>query len=882
MLTSTASTTQGDRPDTLSQNQPPEPTFGFSRQKPQNSQRKSSRTLEASSSQLSDSKPKKTEPRKEIIDLTQLSDGNDSYSDSAKEQSDQGERDLKNNPPVLLPDSGSNHLEQEQVSHTGDIAQSYQEQSEVNYSSSKLQTSHQEPTQVEARSSSPESILETAVPQALCEPKTPAEETSLQQIPSTVPLLEDSSHLKTSQYNFECDRGKLQDNFTTTDVDTEQLNGNVRNVEKGLIDQSANFDETTSLGKSMPSTKIIVSKSWGVSTNDTSIKLDRKRKFPEPAIPSSNTWKRRRHQRRPLGLDFSQGTADMRDPSIMARKYREEFLASRKNSLSESYDSPSRMSSVNGTPDRKLDLRANPILSLTSKDQPDFTLESTGVQEFQHLPEKKHANKALLSAHEEYTVAADTTAKAPERPRSETRETDLDAVSQKLQVFSSAQESQNITKATYEPTVGGVQAQSLTELMTPALSITDGEPVQSFEPFFGMQASRSPLPSSSIFEQFRTTYPEYAGTFSHFVGICKKIKSLHEADRMEHRALWDDFIVRHNTEYPQYLRRCAEAVEDCLPYEKYYRCEIEEPIYKNHIVTPTSLSQILASESSPYTSGSLTRSETPLHSKADIGPPLQQKPNQAEVRIKETPLQQRKESPDAVFQRLEERRRRRSHLNSPMVGGATTASFQKQEASPPPVERRLDVKNEQAAETINLTEDDVLVPESSPCGTVESPTLSPKKSSRTLPWVSSGDTITPTRRDPLSKVNSMIAPKIKHNDLKSPVNSSRATNSAPSKLCNVTLKPGMRDTSLPRTSSLCRSKRAIESSSKKRIEVQRSTPIIEMQLVESRGIDDWWKDENSPFNIFRRKYMAITPGKGNSYAQDHEREMGNRRQRDGR
>ncbi|KAL9045310.1 MAG: hypothetical protein Q9214_001625 [Letrouitia sp. 1 TL-2023] len=907
-LTSTASTAQGDRPDTLSRKQPPEPTSGSSHQIPQNSQRKSSGTLEASSSQLSDSKLKKTEPREEIIDLTQLSDGNDSYTDSAKEQSDQEERELKNNPPVILPDSEFNHLEQEQVSHTGDIAQFYQIASEINHSSLRFQSPHQKPTQIEARSSSPESILETAVPQALCESKTSAEETSLQQIPSTIPSLQDpSARLKNSQYNFECDREKPQDNFISIGVDTEQLNGNDTHVEKVLKDQSANFDETHFLGKSMRSTKNIISKAGGVSTNITSIKLDRKRKSPESAIPSSNAWKRRRHQRRPLSLDFSQGTADMPDPSIMARKYREEFLASRKNSLSESYGSPSCMSSVNGTPDRKLDLRVNPIHSLTSKDQPDFTSELIGVQKFQHLPEQKHA-KALLSAHEEYAVndvpstaipntesgdmpnlysleapkpsgsAADTTAGAPERPRPETRETDLDAVSQKLHAISSAQVSQNSTKAIFEPAISGVQAQSLPELMTPALSIADGEPVQSFEPFFGIQASRSPLPSSSVFEQFRITYPKYSGTFRHFVGICKKIKSLYEADRMEHKALWDDFIVRHNTEYPQYLRRCAEAVEDSLPYEKYYRSEIEEPTHLKHIVTPKSLSQILASESSPYTSGSLTRSETPLHGKTE----LQQELNQAEVMAKEMPLQQRKDSPGAVFQRLEERRQRRSHLSRSMVGCATTASSQKQEASPPPVERRLNAKNEKAAETIDLTGDDVLVPESPPCGTVESPTLSPKKSSRTLPWVSSGDTVTPIRRNPLSKENSAIAPKMRHDDLESPVDSFRATNSAPSKPSNLSLKPGLRDTSLPRTSSFCRSKQAIESSSKKRFEVQRSTPMIEMQLVGSRGIDDWWKDENSPFNIFRRNYMGITPGKGNSYAQDRERENGKKRKRDGR
>lgn len=34
----------------------------------------------------------------------------------------------------------------------------------------------------------------------------------------------------------------------------------------------------------------------------------------------------------------------------------------------------------------------------------------------------------------------------------------------------------------------------------------------------------------------------------------------------------------------------------------------------------------------------------------------------------------------------------------------------------------------------------------------------------------------------------------------------------------------------------------------------------------SDTVDDWRKDENSPFSSFARAYLAIEPGKGNSYA----------------
>lgn len=34
----------------------------------------------------------------------------------------------------------------------------------------------------------------------------------------------------------------------------------------------------------------------------------------------------------------------------------------------------------------------------------------------------------------------------------------------------------------------------------------------------------------------------------------------------------------------------------------------------------------------------------------------------------------------------------------------------------------------------------------------------------------------------------------------------------------------------------------------------------------SNAVDEWREDENSPFSNFARAYLAIEPGKGNSYA----------------
>lgn len=36
--------------------------------------------------------------------------------------------------------------------------------------------------------------------------------------------------------------------------------------------------------------------------------------------------------------------------------------------------------------------------------------------------------------------------------------------------------------------------------------------------------------------------------------------------------------------------------------------------------------------------------------------------------------------------------------------------------------------------------------------------------------------------------------------------------------------------------------------------------------IGSNVVDEWRQDENSPFSTFARAYLAIEPGKGNSYA----------------
>lgn len=109
-----------------------------------------------------------------------------------------------------------------------------------------------------------------------------------------------------------------------------------------------------------------------------------------------------------------------------------------------------------------------------------------------------------------------------------------------------------------------------------------------------------PVHPPSIFERFKATFPGYTGNSAQFAAICKRIGTLFRAHRMEHPSLWDDFIIRHRIEYPQYLSKCNDEAVDPIPYESFYRNEVFQATYINPhgppVATPSSIREYLASE----------------------------------------------------------------------------------------------------------------------------------------------------------------------------------------------------------------------------------------------------------------------------------------------
>lgn len=356
------------------------------------------------------------------------------------------------------------------------------------------------------------------------------------------------------------------------------------------------------------------------------------------AVLSPYVSKRRKGQRSPINFGFSQEEYPKEDPSITARRDREKFMARRKTSYPESclapHQSGQRISTPKGNEDRPstLDvLQAAFSPSATPQIHGTSDIMGTGNPQYQEkavnpmeipsvnqlvkpsvlIDENEPASSPrLVSLHGPLSPRPVAASIEPSEPLHQNQRLppDLDIASAKLEKICSEEISQ-------QTNISG-QAQSVPELMTPALSHS-GLP-QSAPPSGGVATTLQEYsPESAVYLRFTSVYPEYQGSKKHFVGMCGKIAKLQRADRMEHKSLWDDFIVRHKTDYPPYLQRCLEHAEDAKSYERFYRDEVDEPVYNKRVMQPNTLSEVVAVGSHPnifegYASTTANRTASPL------------------------------------------------------------------------------------------------------------------------------------------------------------------------------------------------------------------------------------------------------------------------------
>lgn len=280
------------------------------------------------------------------------------------------------------------------------------------------------------------------------------------------------------------------------------------------------------------------------STTTNIIVKDIKRKISETVLSLHNVTKRRRRLIPYSQVEFTQVNQDMPDPSVFARRYRQEFLESRKD----------------------------PLL-LPKAEDVSLSPQRNGKHEDSTLNTKFSSSASEIQQDLGLTVNA--------------RLSGLQGVDG---MQSSIAPSENLQ-------VRHTRSQTpIEESLDIAMLDVDTYGVAEMVPFpndMGIGCAK-PSASANVFKRFKIAYPDYLGNMNQFVAICLRIQKLVDAGRGEHQTLWDDFIIRHKTEYPKYCARCIDDAEDAVPYEQFYRKEIDVARYNKQVITRKTLQEALA------------------------------------------------------------------------------------------------------------------------------------------------------------------------------------------------------------------------------------------------------------------------------------------------
>ena len=375
------------------------------------------------------------------------------------------------------------------------------------------------------------------------------------------------------------------------------------------------------------------------------------RRGSESVASSPHSAKRRKTFQFPASYNLTQDKQQV-DPRVLAKKSRREFFATRKYSLASdttattsANTSSTRM--VDGSSTAAEDLvgpqteRFSPeideiqesreVCSLSTNDLGDYTLEAQG-----NAPNgwevAKHTNANILSEALELEQVQDNPAVPDGNPlqsaklgtlrskpsaevlrdlvrtdhnelTSNTRlvedqvdkhKTSVNAGLSEGAPVSIAEESQDKKVIGTKEDCRSENASDIQASGTAGISIFDENTVQKKQIPDLVAAPEPPTVTQTIYDRFMTAYPDFSGDLDNFVAICTKVNELVKADKMEHRSLWDDFIVRNRIDYRKYMLDCIDKAKNPMPYEKFYRSEIDEPLYKKHIVTPRTLPEALA------------------------------------------------------------------------------------------------------------------------------------------------------------------------------------------------------------------------------------------------------------------------------------------------
>ncbi|KAL8827796.1 MAG: hypothetical protein Q9191_002971 [Dirinaria sp. TL-2023a] len=409
--------------------------------------------------------------------------------------------------------------------------------------------------------------------------------------------------------------------------------------------------------------------------------------------------------------------------------------------------------------------------------------------------------------------------------------------------------------------------------------IDDVQPLVSEKVIEGMKRlseknaeTKTETKSVTIFEKFKAAYSDYNGNEQHFKNMCGKIATLLKADRNEHPSLWDDFIIRHKTDYPTYLNQCAEGAQDPVLYEYFYRNHIKEPRYSKRIVTMKNLGQISPSAIKEQDSKRSSLSDKDI----DGGRWLEGQESGAkslgELRRVVTPMQREKKRERVQQESSDEasspkRTAEAVQTPKPLAPDTTSGALD----SSPPYSRR---------KVIDLTEDDSDTSSPVRLGRISpQPEQSASRPRRPLPWWTTeprGSSSTPPKPSPFKTITMSSPSQGSHSRLRDNVPSVQSPLKprplVPRDTCqpNSASKKPIAMPPPPMPNAYSRPGAMAQNGSLKSATLGRSavSPTKARPSKEPHRLQCTDKDET--FEKFVQNWRNIKPGNGNSFAKPHD------------
>ena len=621
----------------------------------------------------------------------------------------------------------------------------------------------------------------------------------------------------------------------------------------------------------------------------------------ETPISSPRVSKRRKRHKSPFSLKVNQEEYPKEDPSVAARRYREEYFASRKHSRSMSHASlyepvSDQAASPAGRDLEKSNLSRNARIS--SESEPiEREVPGTPHDQF-HALRSTQNNRQSNNKRDEAVVSpvgkslnepscdASSVGRAspslasslnrqigPQMPVVESAEHSnlllTQSIKSDLHNASIILEGPSSVDISQQTNLSG-QAQSLPELMTPAMSVSELTP-HATSLLNDVAKSQDKFLSPDVFVRFRSAYPDYLGTREHFIGMCRRIDQLLHADRMEHRSLWDDFIIRHKMDYPQYCQRCMDNAEDANPYERFYREEIEEPKYSKRIIQPATLAEILH----PFQSTSATQGLGLSPREAELDS------HNAEVGAQ--PIFQSGYSGHSTPAWHFGRRSSKQGVPPPSRSPYNSADHNGQRPGKIPASRILEERqgvgrsfSSEVGETIDLTGYQSSLPSSALNSPIlgRSPKHPAKPSPRKIPWKENKHASNAGHNNRVHKDRDEDDHFLKTFNRTSKSNTTMSQiNSHGRKEMPDDLRDESQASELPSGPQRKESRRTKpQISDPLGLQGQQSilsSPTRKARLKQTATTEDeWWRDDNTPFAEYRRLYQSIRPGNGNAWARE--------------